>query len=1198
MSVFNEQSFEKKLLGLKDSQESISTLSDWCLQHKQHHKKIVSTWLSVLKKVRVENRLTLFYLANDVIQYSKRKNYDFVESWGTALQKATTMVRHDKVMDRILRIFKIWGERNVYNEEFLTDLRGLLTAKKATPANPQVKPSDTPTSSATVATASAEFSASNLFDKMHRCKDLEDDTDLKLKVVNDSKLVNFNDLEAFRTMLKDRKHADGVAGELEDAIRQVEAYRKALQIEISERKTVIDLLQQGTKFYENEKNDAKVVFNAYRNFSSRVKSLKRKLDELIPTLSSPLPSPDVNAPSPSPDSDIDLPNDDDLSGIVQCLEGTVESDSDEDLMSIISYHSSEEENPQFSYFELLGMPVHLRRRCLPLPDPTFSDSDLTELDDSFEDPEMPSNLCVKQVISDSDCQRVVDLEHCDTKLSNSPCSELSKDSITVVASEGSADILKEQENVSDTKSSVHDNKCFISTQKDAFSSSEVVENRTFIESEASVSNTNCAINGSTLDLGSDCLPSDEDLTGLLECLESENIRDSLEASNDLRKLMQNTRTVSPPSRTHTQTGDLDNMPNCFSSFMGSGSLPFDIKSNLFADDGSNRANISGASEDEPEGKPIEVIGRRKVESYEIFSNFLNNLTQGAAASAKPSSSAIPGLGDPLPVPPPILPSDFRLPSSPPAPLPIPPPPIPPLFDNFSQDNCEKDDSWNTSLPPKFPTWRDTASSNWSRDDPNPQEGGEWMPALPVPKVPPPPLPQNLETPESPPSFEKESFRQPVEYDDTGHNRNSLTSDVDHRSFPTHSSPPKDVDHRILNNRFKKDVDHRNLISLTGSPRELQPPPLPPNLWGDVDQDYRTPPASRQQTRPGDNVESVDMEMSDEEEIERHQDKGRSREHSPSKRSSGSSLANPESPIKEREELGKSKSPHLPNATKTTPQRFNVPPPTARPPFPPPPRALFPDGQFASPLGGDFGKFSMPPIPPPPALPLSGPPPGLPLRLRHPGMNFLPNLTLPPNPLLGMQSRSPVPSAMVPQRTLEASPSHPISTSTAQQVTPSGTQSSGPEESDTDSIGQYLNMGLSDDEEIKEMVASMDPQLLQEVVDGINIGNGSKEIDIGSLMQNNGEIDEGETDWNGQSDLVDLNNRARPWKPNRLGVPGTPPALAMGHPALSPGAPRFRGHGLNWRSPPMHERGGRGRGFFRPFRGRGPPIPRQPYGGNW
>ena len=42
---------------------------------------------------KVESRLTLFHLANDVIQYSKRKNLEFVDSWGTALQRATPMVR-------------------------------------------------------------------------------------------------------------------------------------------------------------------------------------------------------------------------------------------------------------------------------------------------------------------------------------------------------------------------------------------------------------------------------------------------------------------------------------------------------------------------------------------------------------------------------------------------------------------------------------------------------------------------------------------------------------------------------------------------------------------------------------------------------------------------------------------------------------------------------------------------------------------------------------------------------------------------------------------------------------------------------------------------------------------------------------------------------------------------------------------------
>ncbi|CAG2059334.1 unnamed protein product [Timema podura] len=120
MTAFSEQHFEKKLAQLKDTQESIQSLSSWCLQHRSQHKKIVSCWLRVLKKVKVEHRLTLFYLANDVIQYSKRKNYEFVESWGTALQRATPMVRH-YCMDKY--VGAVPGERSNVNragKELLT----------------------------------------------------------------------------------------------------------------------------------------------------------------------------------------------------------------------------------------------------------------------------------------------------------------------------------------------------------------------------------------------------------------------------------------------------------------------------------------------------------------------------------------------------------------------------------------------------------------------------------------------------------------------------------------------------------------------------------------------------------------------------------------------------------------------------------------------------------------------------------------------------------------------------------------------------------------------------------------------------------------------------------------------------------------------------------------------------------------------
>lgn len=51
------------------------------------------------------------------------------------------------------------------------------------------------------------------------------------------------------------------------------------------------------------------LLQAYKNFGSRIKLVKKKLDEITPTLASPIPSPDVNAPSPEPDADLQLPDD-------------------------------------------------------------------------------------------------------------------------------------------------------------------------------------------------------------------------------------------------------------------------------------------------------------------------------------------------------------------------------------------------------------------------------------------------------------------------------------------------------------------------------------------------------------------------------------------------------------------------------------------------------------------------------------------------------------------------------------------------------------------------------------------------------------------------------------------------------------------------------------------------------------------------
>lgn len=140
---------------------------------------------------------------------------------------------------------------------------------------------------------------------------------------------------------------------------------------------------------------------------------------------------------------------------------------------------------------------------------------------------------------------------------------------------------------------------------------------------------------------------------------------------------------------------------------------------------------------------------------------------------------------------------------------------------------------------------------------------------------------DLETPESPPLFEKEGYNDPIEYHDRPSHGSS--GDVDHRILP---SLLKEVPIEMETPPRKKDIDHRNLISLTGSPHDqdyrMKTGP------GSADKDYRIPfnlanlklppppppPNSSLETKPKkpgnsprkvqDNVESIDMELSDDE----------------------------------------------------------------------------------------------------------------------------------------------------------------------------------------------------------------------------------------------------------------------------------------------------------------------------------------------
>lgn len=71
------------------------------------------------------------YLANDVIQNSKKKGPEFGKAFETVLPKAFEHMKgfDAKTRERLMRLLNIWEERGVYDRAQISDFKAVFTPK-------------------------------------------------------------------------------------------------------------------------------------------------------------------------------------------------------------------------------------------------------------------------------------------------------------------------------------------------------------------------------------------------------------------------------------------------------------------------------------------------------------------------------------------------------------------------------------------------------------------------------------------------------------------------------------------------------------------------------------------------------------------------------------------------------------------------------------------------------------------------------------------------------------------------------------------------------------------------------------------------------------------------------------------------------------------------------------------------------------
>lgn len=207
---FNDDVLLKKIKDLVNTQQSVQTLSLWLIHHRLHSKSIVQTWLSeLLAAQKCERKITYIYLANDILQNSRKKGSEFLKEFSAALPAAienTSKAADSKTRFTLERIFNIWKDRRIYPDEVIKKFKVILhsqpklseeaspSAAEEAPAKPAAA-SPASKSKATVTEADANGTSHKMArdaeDEMSRkrLKAADTNVDKTGDVANNNKLV-------------------------------------------------------------------------------------------------------------------------------------------------------------------------------------------------------------------------------------------------------------------------------------------------------------------------------------------------------------------------------------------------------------------------------------------------------------------------------------------------------------------------------------------------------------------------------------------------------------------------------------------------------------------------------------------------------------------------------------------------------------------------------------------------------------------------------------------------------------------------------------------------------------------------------------------------------------------------------------------------------------------------------------------------
>lgn len=134
---YSAESLARKLGSLKETQDSIVSVSQWVLFHHRHSKESAKAWADYLtaNPHLLSKKLTLLYLSNEVVQQARHKRKtEFLDAYFEVLPAVLNLIYKEldaATQAKVERLVDVWNQRNIFNDKQIAEMKKAIKLSKA-----------------------------------------------------------------------------------------------------------------------------------------------------------------------------------------------------------------------------------------------------------------------------------------------------------------------------------------------------------------------------------------------------------------------------------------------------------------------------------------------------------------------------------------------------------------------------------------------------------------------------------------------------------------------------------------------------------------------------------------------------------------------------------------------------------------------------------------------------------------------------------------------------------------------------------------------------------------------------------------------------------------------------------------------------------------------------------------------------------